>query len=111
MQFAVLEILPVFALTFDLFDIPHRVFMGRQLIIIPVEEGSEIADVVVDGGNADRLTVVASSFGTIGCDAIFVGIKAVLTSFLQITDVMTNGCFSHFVRGRNVLLLRCPTFK
>lgn len=77
----------------------------------PVEEHTQIANIVVNGGNADGLAIVPSSFGVVLFLRLVVDIEGVLASLLEIVDVLSNHRLSYLVYCENSQFLCTPSLK
>lgn len=90
---------------------PHGVVTLQTVIVKPVEESTEIADIVVDGGNADRLSEVSAPLRVVCLFLLFIGVEAVFPPFLEVADIVPYGLLTHFLRGGDTCGFHGPTFK
>ena len=77
----------------------------------PIEKHTQIADVIVDGGNADRLSEISASLRVVLIFREIVDIEGVFSSLLEVGDVSADQVFSHLVYAINFMFVATPSLK
>ena len=85
------------------------IWKAAVLSLHPVEEHSDVADVIVDGGNADRFAVIPSAVRTVLALGEVVDIEGVLTPHHQIVNVLADHILCDFIHSVNLQFIRQPT--
>ena len=92
-------------------DSLHGILTDDVLPLHPVIENPDVTNVVVDGGNADRLPVIPAAVWMVGFLLAFHSVEGVFSSFLEVTNVMPDDRLCNFINSFDVQLFQTPTLK
>lgn len=95
----------------QLANLLHGVTLDNIVPFEPVEEHSQIANVVVDCGDADRFSEVSAAFRVVLILREVVDIEGLFSSLLEVGDVAANQVFSHLVHAINFMFVATPSLK
>ena len=90
-------------------DALHRIFADNVLPFHPVKEHPNVADVIIDGGDTDRLAVVPPAVRVVLFLGKVIDIEGVFTTGLQIVNVSADNIFRNLVHSVNLQFIRQPT--
>ena len=85
------------------------IWKAAVLSLHPVKEHSDIADVIVDGGNTDGLAVIPSAVRAVFALGEVIDIEGVLTPHHQIVNVLADHILCDFIHSVNLQFIRQPT--
>ena len=93
----IFDVLFCFSVGLNLSDFFHRISLDQILNFKPVEEHAQIADIIVDRANTDRLAEVPSPIWMVDFLLLIIAVKGVLPSFLKVIDVPSDDSLAHLV--------------
>lgn len=96
------------SIVLQLTNLFHGIFLDNIVPFEPVEEHPQIANVIVDGGDADRFSEISAAFRVVLFLGEVIHIEGVLSTLLEVGDVSANQVFGHLVNAINFMFIATP---
>ena len=99
------------SIVLQLANLSHGILLDHIVPFEPIEKHTQIADVIVDGGNTNRFSEVSASLRVVLIFREIVDIEGVFSSLLEVGDVSADQVFSHLVYAINFMFVATPSLK
>ena len=99
------------SIALQLANLSHGILLDHIVPFEPVEKHTQIADVIVDGGNADRFSEISASLRVVLIFREVIDIEGVFSSLLEVGDVSADQVFSHLVYAINFMFVATPSLE
>ena len=98
-------------IVFQLANLSHWIFANHIILFQPVEEYSDVANIVVDCGDADWFAIIPSTIWIVLFLRKIIDIEGVFSSLLKVIDILANQIFCDLVDAINLIFVGTPSLK